>query len=299
MRAEQRTGLIHALAGFALLAVGDAVIKTIAGQWAPTAVAATRYTLGAAGLGALLALREGPGGFVMPMPWVQIMRGAAVALSTATFFAALFVMPLSAITSITFTSPIITAILATVFLGEPARRETWIATAAAFAGVLIVLRPNALVLGWEALLPLVSAAGMSVLMIGNRMAAGNGSPLAMQFHGAIVAAPLLGIAALAGDATGIPRLSVDWPAWSVLARCALIAVSASVAHWLVYKGTTRAGAATIAPMSYAQLLVALVLGWSVFGERPDPVALLGAAVILGAGLYLWRAGRRGAGEAGR
>lgn len=290
MRAAQRTGMIHALAGFALLAAGDAVIKTIAGQWAPTAVAATRYTLGAIGLGTLLAIREGRGGFVMPMPWVQVMRGAAVALSTATFFAALFVMPLSAITSITFTSPVITAILATVFLREPARRETWIATAAAFAGVLIVLRPNLLALGWEALLPLVSATGMSVLMIGNRIAAGSGSPLVMQFHGAVIAAPLLVLAALAGNASGAMRLAVGWPEWTVLARCALIAVSASTAHWLVYKGTTRAGAATVAPMSYAQLLVALVLGWLIFGERPDPLSLLGAAIILGAGLYLWRAG---------
>lgn len=291
MEPGQRTGLIHAAAGFALLAMGDAVIKTIAGQWAPTAVAALRYSLGAVGLAAVLALREGRAGFAMPMPRIQLMRGGAVAISTAAFFAALFVMPLSTITSITFTSPMITAVLAAAFLNEPARRETWIATAAAFAGVLIVLRPNVLTLGWEALLPLVSAAGMSVLMIGNRMAAGSGSPLAMQFYGAAIAAPLLVGAALVGHATGADRFALNSPDWTVVARCILIATSATVAHWLVYKGTTRAGAATIAPTSYAQLLVALALGWAVFDERPDATAVIGAAIILGAGFYLWRSGR--------
>lgn len=291
MKGSNRSGLFFALAGFATLSCGDAVVKTMAGQWAPTAIAMTRYVLGALGLGVMLWRSEGPGAFRMPAWRVQAVRGGAVAMATIGFFSAVFVLPLATATAITFTSPILTALLAALLLGEPARKETVIASLIAFVGVLVVLRPNFLAAGWAALLPLLAALGMSALMIGNRFVAGKASPLAMQFYVAAMAAPTLVAATIGLHFSGIERLAVHWPQWSVLARCALVAGLASCAHWLIYMGTTRAGAASIAPMTYVQLLVATLAGWLLFGNRPDLMTLLGAAIIVGAGLYLWRAGR--------
>ncbi len=296
MKDTERLGLLFALAGFILLSVGDAVIKTLAGQWPPTAIAATRYLLGASGLAVILVLREGRRGFAMPHTAIQLLRGAGVSLATVCFFSAIFVMPLAEAAAITFTSPMLTALLAAVFLREPARRATWIASLAAFAGVLVILRPNFAALGLAALLPLGSALGMSMLMIGNRMVAGKGSAVSMQFLVALCASPILIGATLIGHASGYERLQLHWPVWSVLARCAFVAISASCAHLLIYLGTTRAGAATIAPMTYIQLIVAAGLGWAVFGDRPDAMTLLGAAIIVGAGLLLWHASAPRGGE---
>lgn len=291
MRASERSGLMLALAGFALLSLGDAVVKTMAGEWPPTAVAALRYTLGAVGLGGLLGLRQGRLGFVLPLVKVQLLRGGGVALATIGFFSAIYVMPLASATAITFTSPMLTALLAWLLLGEPARRETWLATGLAFIGVLVVLRPNLAAAGAAALLPLLSALGMSLLMIGNRMLAGKASPLAMQFLVAAAATPLLLIAALVGHLGWFGGVNVTMPDWTIIARCALVALTASSAHWLIFLGTTRAGAATVAPMTYVQLLIATGLGWAFFGNRPDGLTLLGAAIIVSAGLYLWRVGK--------
>ena len=291
MKTQERSGLLFALAGFATLSFGDVVVKTMVGQWSPVAIAATRYVIGAVGLAGLLHAREGATAFRMPHPKVQLARGGAVALATLGFFSAVFFMPLAAATAVTFTSPMITALLAALLLGEPARRQTWIASVIAFTGVLIVLRPNFMAAGWAALLPLLSALGMSLLMIGNRFVAGKGSALAMQFYVGLFAAPLLLLAAAAFHYSGIPQYAVTWPDWTVLARCALVACSASCAHWLIYMGTVRAGAATIAPMTYVQLLVASLAGWLVFDDHPDAWTLLGAAIIVAAGLYLWRSGR--------
>jgi drug/metabolite transporter (DMT)-like permease len=288
---DHRSGLLFALGGFVLLSCGDAVVKTMAGQWAPTAIAALRYLLGAIGLSALMLWREGPQSFVIPHPKVQLLRGAGVAMATIGFFAGVFVMPLASATAVTFTSPMLTALLAAAFLGEPARKETWLASLVAFIGVLIVLRPNVAEIGWAACFPLLSAVGMSLLMIGNRKVAGSGSALAMQVLVASAATPLLLLATGLGAVSGIERFALDWPHWSVIARCALIAVSASGAHYLIFLGTTRAGAAAIAPMTYVQLLVAVTLGWAMFGNRPDLWTLLGATIIVTAGLFLWRAGR--------
>jgi len=291
LRHPERSGLLFALAGFSLLSLGDAVVKSMTGEWSPTAISALRYVLGAVGLTTLLVARQGRSAFAMPLPKVQAVRGLAVAIATVGFFSAVFVMPLAAATSLTFTSPMITALLAAVVLGEPARRETWIASLAAFAGVLIVLRPNFLAVGWAALLPLLSALGMSVLMIANRYVAGRASPLAMQAFIATMAAPVLVLVALAFHFAGPERFHLTWPDWTVLLRCAFVAVSASSAHWLIYLGTTRAGAASVAPMTYVQLIMASLLGWLFFDSHPDAMTLLGAAIIVGAGLYLWRAGQ--------
>ena len=280
-----------ALAGFALMSVGDAVVKSMAGLWAPTALAALRYSIGAVALGALVGWKNGVSALVMPRPELQLLRGFGVGVATVAFFAAIFVMPLADATAIIFTSPMLTSLLAALFLGEPARRETWVATVVAFAGVLIVLRPNFLALGATALLPLLAAAGMSLLMIGNRATAGTASPLAQQFYVAVIAAPLLIVAAVIGDHSGMERLAVHALPPIVLLKCTVVALTASTAHWLIYRGTMLAGVATVAPMTYVQLLVATVLGWVVFGNRIEPMSLLGMAVIAAAGLYLWRAGR--------
>ena len=71
----------------------------------------------------------------------------------------------------------------------------------------------------------------------------------------------------------------------------LIGFTATLAQWLIFMGTVKAGAGTVAPMTYGQLLMAVALGWVFFGELPDALALFGAAIIVGAGLFLWWRGR--------
>lgn len=281
------------MAGFALLSVGDAITKSMAGQWAPTAIAALRYSLAAIALGGVVAWREGPRAVIAPpRPELQLLRGFGVAIATVAFFVAVFVMPLADTTAMIFTSPMLTSLLAALFLKEPAKRETWIATVVAFSGVLIVLRPNFLALGATALLPLLAAAGMSLLMIGNRASAGVATPLAQQFYVAAVAAPLLIVATTVGHLSGAARLEVvGWPPMGVALRCMVLACTATTAHWLIYRGTVLAGASTVAPMTYVQLLIASLLGWTVFGNRLEPLSILGMIIIAAAGLYLWRSGR--------
>lgn len=286
-----RSGLLYAVCGFALLSLGDAVIKSIAGAWPGTAVAALRYSIGAVGLGTLLYLKEGRQGFVVPMPKVQILRGFAVAMATICFFSSIFVMPLAEATAIGFTSPMITAVLSAIFLHERTNIAKWTATLIAFGGVLLIMRPNVAELGWVALLPLGAAMSMALLMIGNRAVAGAGSPILMQFLVASLAVPFILTAAVLGHFSGVQALHIGMPDWTIVARCAIVAVSASFAHWLIFMATTRASAADIAPMTYVQLLMALVLGIFIFGDWPDMTSLAGAAIIIASGLLLWRKSR--------
>lgn len=288
---NERAGLLYALAGFCTLSIGDAIIKGMSGEWPAPAMAATRYIAGTLLLGALLARSEGLGALRLPKDPLQWVRGVAISLSAVGMFLAVWLMPLAEATTIAFTQPIITAVLAMFILGERARLSTWLATLFAFAGVFLVLRPNFETAGWGVLFPLISATGMAVTIIANRKVHGRASILAMQYYMSVTAMIFLLVATTAAHFSSLENFQMHWPHWSVAARCVFIGFSATLAQWLIYMGTAKAGAGTVAPMTYGQLLMATVLGAAFFGDWPDATALLGAAVIIGAGLFLWWRGR--------
>ena len=287
------SAFLIAISGFVLLSVGDAVVKSMSGEWPGTAVSALRYSFGALGLGLYVALRHGRAGFVLPRPGLQLGRGAAVALATICFFMGVMAMPLADATAIQFTSPIMTALLAPLVLGERTRPATWGATLLAFAGVLIVLRPNVTELGIVAFWPLGAAFGMSWLMMLNRKTAGLAPVMVMQFILAAIAAPLLVAAAALLDAYAGRTFDVGAPSVEVVLKCLLVAFTATIGHALIFAAAERASASLVAPMTYAQLLVAAVLGWAWFGDPLDAATFGGAALIIAGGLWLWRAQQAG------
>jgi drug/metabolite transporter (DMT)-like permease len=277
-----------ALGAFTILSLGDAIVKSIADEWPGTAIATVRYSIGAFTLAGIIFAHQGRRGFSCPHPWLQLARGASVTTAAVFFFLALFVMPLTEATVIQFINPMLVAVISGLFLKEQAPPAVWIATAIAFAGVLIVLRPEVAAVGWAGALPLAAALGMALTMILNRKLAGSASVLQMQFLLAACAVPFALLSTIAGHFSGIASLVVDWPTPSIILRCACVAVTATLAHGLLYMATLRASAAAIAPAVYVQLLVAMLLGYVFFDDRPDIFALGGASLIVGAGLYLWR-----------
>jgi len=291
LQQSDRAGLLFALAGFCTLSLGDAIIKGMAGEWPAPAMALTRYGVGTVLLAVLIVRREGPAALRLPRDSLQWVRGIAISLSAVGMFLAVWIMPLAEATTIVFTQPIITAVLAMLVLGERARLSTWAATAVAFAGVFLVLRPNFETAGWGVLLPVLSAAGMAVTIIVNRKVTGRASVLAMQYYMSVTAMIFLLVATTAAHFSGLEDFRMNWPHWSVAARCAFIGLTATLAQWLIFMGTVKAGAGTIAPMTYGQLLMAVALGAVFFGDWPDATALAGAAVIIGSGLFLWWRGR--------
>jgi len=284
------SALAFTLAGFALLTVGDSIIKSAAGLWPSTAVAALRFVIGAAGLAVILLIRQGSAGFSVPLPWHQAARGLSMAVATTAFFTSIFLMPLADATAIVFVSPALTSLISARLLGEKTPIHIWVSIGVSLLGVALILRPNLADLGPVALLPLVAALGMSCVMLLNRKVSGHGSVLLMQFLLALFAAPILIVVTIIGHATAIPDLQVNWPPLYVVLICLLVAFSASVSHMLIYLGTVKASAATVAPMTYVQLLVALIVGSIFYDNFPDLQSIAGATLIVASGLYLWRKG---------
>lgn len=290
--ANLRLGILLALLGFSMLSVGDAVVKSMAGDWPAPAVSALRYAIGAAGLGLIVALRYGRQGFAIRRPWLHFARGLAVSLATICFFLGVMALPLADATAIQFTSPFLTALLSGLVLKEKVPRGAWLAILIAFGGVVIVLRPNLLEVGAAAFYPIGAAFGMAWLIMLNRKTARDAPVLVLQFAMAAPAAPVLILAAAALSATGWEGFAVPFPTAEVVLKCAAVAVLASIGHLLVFAATTRANAAAVAPMTYVQLLVAALLGWLVFGDGLQAGSIGGFVLIVAGGLLLYRAQKR-------
>ena len=109
---------------------------------------------------------------------------------------------------------------------------------------------------------------------------------------AVSATPMLIAATTVGHWTGDPLLAVGVPDWTVVARCAMVAVTATTGHWLIFRATELASAATVAPTTYSQLVVAVGAGAVFFGDTPDLTSVGGMALIVAGGLWLWRAQTR-------
>ena len=287
-RGTVKSGVLLAILGFSILSVGDAVLKTMAPDWPVTAVAALRFVIGAVALTTLLMVKEGRKSLFPNKPWLQVARGFCLAGASLTFFSAIFLMPLAEAMAITFLSPLLTALFSGPLLGEKVKRVVWLGCAVGLFGVLLILRPNLALLGWPALLPLVSAIFFALIIITNKASMGSGSALAMQTYMAVIASCILVFAAFLAHFSGIETFQVTWPNYDVVLRCAFVAFTASTAHWLIYLGTVRSGASQVAPAAYIQMLVAIILGWWMFSDIPDTVTVVGATIIIGAGIYLWR-----------
>lgn len=280
--------MLIALMGFATFSIGDGIVKSMTGQFSGNGVALLRYMIGTTALGIALFLTRGRAGFVCPRPLLQLGRALAVSFASLGFFIGVQFIPLATATAIQFTAPMLAAILSALILKERATHAVWIATLLAFAGVMIILRPQLLSSGAAALFPLGAATGLAFLMIFNRMVSGLTPMLESQFIISALATPILLLASLGLHATGLPQFHLHWPSSVVVFKCACVAVTGTASHWLIFMGTQRASAALTAPMMYVQMLMATGIGIIFFHTVPTVLTLLGATVIIAGGLYLAR-----------
>ncbi len=286
------TGMGLALAGFACFSIGDGIVKSMAGQFPGNGVAMLRYMIGAFALGLIVLKTRGRAGFVCPRPGLQLARAIAVAAASLGFFLGVQFMPLANATSIQFTTPMLAAVLSTLILKERAPMAVWVATALAFIGVVIVLQPQILALGAAALYPLGAALGMAFLMIFNRMAGRLTPLLESQFLISAIATPILILVAFGLHFSGLPQFHLHLPSAIVVFKCACVAVTGTVSHWLLFMATQRASAALVSPMMYVQLLAATLISVLFFHSVPTITTLFGAGIIIAGGLYLGRATHR-------
>lgn len=192
------------------------------------------------------------------------------------WFLGIALIPLAEVFAIEFTTPIWTAILAAVFLGERLTPVRLAAIALGFVGVLVILRPGVELVQPGALAVLGAAIGYAIAYVSTKTLAGTDTPLAILFYMTAMQLPLALIPALFDWRWPSPAL---WP-WLVV-----VGVAALSAHYCITRALRRADATIVVPLDFLRLPLAAVVGYLAYAEIVDWFVLIGAAIIF-AGNFL-------------
>jgi drug/metabolite transporter (DMT)-like permease len=237
-------------------------------------------------IGVWLALRgELHTGLRTKNPMGHIWRGLVGTTSMGLGFAGLGLLPLPEVTAIGYAAPILVVIFAAMFLGEEVRIFRLSMVALGLAGVLVVLSPRLQVdpatvsttetLG--AVVVLLSAVFAALAQVFVRKLVNTETTSAIVFYFSITA-------------TAMALLTLPWgwvmPSPQVLAMLVCAGLLGGVGQILLTTSYRHADASLIAPFEYASMLLAIIVGYTVFGEVPGAATLAGAAMIVTAGILI-------------
>jgi drug/metabolite transporter (DMT)-like permease len=194
-----------------------------------------------------------------------------------TWFYALSVMPLGEAVALSFTTPLFATLGAALFLGENVRARRWFATAVGFAGVLIIIRPDAQSFHPDAVIALVSAAFAAASALQVKALARTESTSAMVTFMVLFLTPM----------SLVPALPVwVWPAATTWIWLVVLGGVATLGHLALSRAFHLADASALLPLDYIKLPCSALLGFLAFGEVMDGWSWAGAGVIGFSTLYI-------------
>lgn len=223
------------------------------------------------------------------MAAMLVLRAAFLAGSTYCMVAALAVMPLADALAIVFVEPFIILLFGKLLFGDEVGPRRIAAAAVGFAGAMLVIQPAFTTFGLVTLYPLGVAFLFAFYMLVTRAMSAGMHPVAMQLHtalaGVAICLPVIWLAEGSGIATLDP-VRPEGLAWLWLFG---VGFWAAVSHVCMTYALKFAPSATLAPLHYLELVMAVALGYLVFGDFPNLMTWAGIATISGSGLYIiWR-----------
>jgi drug/metabolite transporter (DMT)-like permease len=276
-------GIAYVLAAWLLFACMDAGSKLLAEDYSIIQILWVRFVALAA-IAAWLARRQGGRHALRTRHfWLQSLRSALLVIEIGLFILIITVLPLAETHAILAVTPLIVTALSVPLLREHVGARRWSAIAAAFVGVLIILRPGLGVVHPMALLALLCAVMFALYQVLTRIVSRSDPPLTTLFYTALVG--------VAGLTLIIPFYwsTPDLAGWALFALVAALGVSG---HFLLIKALQLAPASTLQPFSYSILIWATLVGFLVFGNLPDLLTVTGAIVIVSSGIYSFARERR-------
>lgn len=207
----------------------------------------------------------------------HLLRGALMVAGTFLFINGLRHLPFADAISITFAGPLFVTALAAPFLGEVIRWRRWLAVIIGFVGVLIIIRPTSEVAQWAAIFPLAASVTGALRDILTRKMSQHDSSVSVLFYSTLAVTLAGGVTFIGGWA---PVQTSDF---GLFLLCGILI---ACAHFLMIEAFRFAEAALVVPFKYVSLLWAVLLGLVIWGDVPDNWTFIGAAVVIGSGLYI-------------
>ncbi|WP_375279305.1 DMT family transporter [Pseudooctadecabacter sp.] len=283
-----RLGIWLMVATTFVFAVQDGISRHLAGEYNVLMIVAIRYWFFAAFVIAIARRQAGSirAAVATSQPWVQGFRGLLLAAEICVMVWAFVLLGLVEAHAVFTFYPLLVAALSGPVLGERVGWRRWAAIGVGFVGVLIILQPGVAVFSPAAAVPLLAAFMFALYGLLTRYVARRDSTATSFFWtgvtGAVMMTPL-------GLWAWEPMILTDWMWMGALC------ITGASGHWLLIKTYEVAEASTVQPFAYLQLVFASAIGLMIFGEVLSLNVMLGAGLVVAAGLFtLWRAQRAAA-----
>lgn len=285
--AQQNTlGAVLMCAAMLGFAIEDAFIKKLAQNNMTTPQIVFYLSLGGAALFVALLRKQGKPVFSRALlTGPIILRNIGEVVGTLFFMTAIAYTPLSSASAILQASPLLVTLGAALFFGEAVGWRRWSAILVGLFGVMLIVRPGLESFDPMSLFAVVGVIGLSVRDLATRKASSQVDSVQLS---AIAFILLIPAGALLNTLLG------EWTMPSALDSVYIIVtVVLGVTAYYALTSAMRLGEISmISPFRYSRLVFALVIGVVVFAERPDSLTLLGAGIIICAGLYTFLRERR-------
>ncbi len=208
---------------------------------------------------------------------LNLLRLGIGSIEVAAFYSAVTYLPLADTMTFYLAGPVYVTAASALFLGERVSRTSWLAILAAFIGVLITQHPSPATLTWPALIAVAGSLLYALYLMTTRALRGTSDLV-------LIAWPQAGTVIY-----GVLTAPGQWiqPSAPDLAKLALLGVVAMGGAYCVNRALKLAPASVVVPYQYTMQLWALVFGYLVFGDVPVVWTLIGAAIVIGSGLFLF------------
>jgi drug/metabolite transporter (DMT)-like permease len=297
---ENRTrAALLAMFAVGLATAQDAIVKSVSGAYPAHETVILRCVSSIPILGAWLWWTAGFRSLITPYLRWLIIRGLILCSAYLAFVLSIAAMPIANAVAIYFTMPFIIAALAGPFLKEHVPHYRWLAIAAAFIGVIIMVRPGSESFEPAALLALYSALGYAIGQMMGRSLSQNVEPIVISnvqnvvYLGVglalLLIIPFLGLHSGSHKSIAFLTRPFAWPTpWDTFLLCFMGALSTlgMVAFINAYK---LAPSNFVAPFEYTAMIWAVLYGLIFFNDFPDIYTWTGIAIVVLAGLWmLWK-----------
>lgn len=277
-----RRGILLMIAVTFIFAVQDGVSRHLAQNYNVLMVTMIRYWFFALFCVAFAA--RAPGGLRRALrpkhPVLQVTRGLLLVFEICIILYAFTLLGLVETHAIFAAYPLIVAALSGPILGEKVGWRRWTAIGVGFIGMVIILRPGQQVFSPVALIPFIAATTFAVYGLLTRYVSRDDSAGVSFFWTGTIGAVVITVA-------GLPHWQpMTLPDWGWMA---VICCTGVLSHYLLIRVYEMAEASAVQPFAYFQLPFVAVIGLTFFGEAIRPNVIIGAAIVVGAGLFtLWR-----------
>ncbi len=267
--------MIGAMVGFTAT---DALMKVATDTLPPSEIIVFRSLFGAVFLAAILRI-QGPLASVGAIAHPRVFqRTIFEAIFIISYVIALSLAPFALVFSVLQSAPIMITAFAALIWRDKVGWRRWSAAFIGFAGVALVIKPSP-----QGLEPPMALALLAALMVAGR-------DLTSRVIPPRVPGQAVTFASLAGMGVGglflAPMETWVMPQPHVWLVLAIAGFSVAIGCYLIIFAYRTAETSAISPFRYASVAFAILIGWLVWGQVPDNLALIGIGLIVGCGLYM-------------